>query len=118
MHGRPSRPREGERSAEMALGACEAPLRAVGTPGRFSRRPTSLAIGTIRLSALHHGIFRTGARSPGRLHGLTWCPVAPRARWSRTTAAGSRPRLRLQARLRKTPLDEQGWRIFYYIFIM
>src|SRR5258705_12979933 len=29
MLGRPSRPSEGERSAEMALGACEAPLRAL-----------------------------------------------------------------------------------------
>jgi hypothetical protein len=59
--GGPSRPSEGERSAETALGACEAPLRAIGTPGRISRRPTSLAIGTPRLSALHCGISRTGA---------------------------------------------------------
>src|SRR5258705_4625587 len=44
----------------MALGACEAPLRALTHAWTLSRRPTSLAIGTFRLSALHHGISRAG----------------------------------------------------------
>src|SRR5437879_7092665 len=44
----------------MALGACEAPLRALTHAWTLSRRPTSLAIGTFRLSALHRGISRAG----------------------------------------------------------
>ena len=84
----------GERSAETALGACEAPLRALGTPGRFSRRPTSLAIGTFRLSALHRGISRAGRTRR--------CPGRPRAVVT-NHGGGNRSRLRLQDRLRRRP---------------
>jgi len=73
-------------------------MRAIRHAETLLRRLTSLAIGTFRLSALHRGICRAGPD-----------PGAARARWLRATAAGNRSRLRLQARLRKTPLDEPGW---------
>jgi hypothetical protein len=52
-------PKRGERSAETARGACEAPLacRAIGTPGRLRGVPRPLAIGDARLSALCCGDF-------------------------------------------------------------
>ena len=53
----------------MALGACEAPLRALTHAWTLSRRPTSLAIGTFRLSALHRGISRPG-RLPSKARSL------------------------------------------------
>jgi hypothetical protein len=50
---------EGERSAETARGACEAPLacRAIGTPGRLRGVPRPFAIRDARLSALCCGDF-------------------------------------------------------------
>src|SRR5258705_13114601 len=89
-------------------GACEAPLgRALTHAETLARRLTSLGEGRSPLGAPPRHF------SPGPLYRqrheafVRGAPVRPR-RWSRTTAAGSRSLLRLQDRLRKTPLDEPG----------
>src|SRR5438445_10813101 len=67
---------------------CDRDVSPLGAPPRhFSRRAACRQ---------RHEAFVRGTRQRPR-------------RWSRTTAAGSRSRLRLQDRLRKTPLDEPGW---------
>ena len=66
---------------------CDRDVSPLGAPPRhFSRRTACRQ---------RHEAFVRGTRQRPR-------------RWSRTTAAGNRSRLRLQDRLRKTPLDEPG----------
>src|SRR5437899_8392757 len=99
--------KRGERSAEMALGACEAPLgRALTHAETLARRLTSLGEGRSPLGAPPRHFSRRAACRQRHEAFVRGARQRPR-RWSRTTAAANRSRRRLQERHRKTPVDEQ-----------
>ena len=93
--------RDGARCLRGTVGACAYARRdaceASHVPRRrtFASRRSTAAFLARAACRQRHEAFVRGARQRPR-------------RWSRTTAAGSRSRLRLQDRLRKTPLDEPG----------